>query len=75
VVAFPDYNGALDLSRGRLETPFLEVQRDFTFQCGMGMLHGYVKVVDDLARFDAGAIRAEVGAWRSSATGGGCCGN
>lgn len=38
LVMFPEYNGGLDLSKGQLETPALEITRDFTFQCWMGML-------------------------------------
>jgi plastocyanin domain-containing protein len=74
VVVFPEYNGALDLGSNQLETPYLEVQRDFTFQCGMGMLHGYVKVVDDISAVDMKAVRRQVDAYRASAAGGGCCG-
>ena len=63
-VTFPEYQGGLDLRKGQLETPFLEISQDFTFQCGMGMLHGYVKVVDDTSRVDLNAVRAEVAALR-----------
>jgi len=75
-VVFPEYNGGLDLSRGQLETPPIPITADFTFQCSMGMLHGYVKTVDDLAKVDMGRIKAEIGAYRASAGGGGggCCG-
>jgi copper ion binding protein len=75
VVVFPEYNGALDLSQRQLETPYLEISKDFTFQCGMGMLHGYVKVVDDIASFDVKAVRRQIDAYRPSLTGGGCRGN
>ena len=75
LVNFPEYQGGLDLSQGRLETPYLEVTDDFTFECGMGMLHGYVKVVDDLARVDLQAVRRQVAAFKPAAgAGGGCCG-
>jgi hypothetical protein len=44
----------------------------------MGMLHGYVKTVDDLAKIDMKKIKAEIGAYRATASGGGggggCCG-
>ncbi len=73
LVEFPAYNGRLDLSQGRLETPYIEVLDDFIFRCSMGMINGYVKVVDDLASADLNAIRKEVDAFRAS--GGGCCGN
>ncbi len=64
-VIFPEYQGGLDLSQGQLETPFLEITSDFTFQCGMGMLHGYVKVVDDTDTVDLKAVKAQVSAFRS----------
>ncbi len=73
-VAFPEYQGALDLGQGQLETPFLDISSDFTFQCGMGMLHGYVKVVDDTSRVDLAAVRATVAAYKPRAGSGGCCG-
>ncbi len=73
IVSFPDYNGALDLSRGQLETPPLDVSQDFIFQCGMGMLHGYVKVVDDIRNVDLRAVARQVAAFTPPG-GGGCCG-
>jgi len=74
LVYFPEYQGGLDLSKGRLETPYLEVSEDFTFECGMSMLHGYVKVVDDITRVDLAAVRRQVAAFKPAAGGGGCCG-
>jgi sulfite exporter TauE/SafE/copper chaperone CopZ len=75
VVQFPEYGGQLDLSAGQLETPELEITQNFTFRCWMGMLNGYVKVVDDLNRVDLNAIRQEVKAYRPvNQGGGGCCG-
>ena len=74
VVNFPDYQGGIDLSQGQLETPFLDITSDFTFQCGMGMLHGYVKVVDDTDNVDLKAVRAQVAAYKPVAGSGGCCG-
>jgi sulfite exporter TauE/SafE len=71
-VIFPEYQGGLDLQGGQVETPYLEVTEDFTFQCGMNMIRGYAKVVDDLASVDLDAVRREVGAYRAAA-GGGCC--
>lgn len=73
VVQFPEYRGQLDLSKGQLATPELEVTRDFTFRCWMGMLNGYVKVVDDLNNTDLRKIKKEIEAYRP-AGGGGCCG-
>jgi uncharacterized protein len=74
VVSFPEYGGGLDLSKGNLETPYLDVTGDFTFQCGMGMLHGYVKAVDDIGRVDLQAVRRTVAAYKPAAATGGCCG-
>lgn len=74
VVSFPEYQGSLDLSKGQLETPLLDVTADFSFQCGMGMLHGYVKVVDDTTKVDLAAVRKSVAAFRPPAGSGGCCG-
>lgn len=73
IVNFPEYQGGLDLGKGEVETPFLEVTDDFTFQCGMNMLHGYVRVVDDTSKFDMQALRRTVGAFRPTSSGG-CCG-
>lgn len=43
------------------ETPYLTPQQDFSFECGMGMLQGYVKVVNDLNKVDLQKIRKEFG--------------
>lgn len=75
IVSFPEYQGELDLGKGQLETPLLSITSDFTFQCGMSMLHGYVKVVDDTAHVDLTAVRAEVALLKPRASAGGCCGN
>lgn len=74
IVAFPTYGGQLDLSAGELETPELDVTEDFTFQCGMGMLNGYVKVVDDINNIDIESIKKEVESFVPAAGIGGCCG-
>ena len=63
IVSFPEYQGQLDLSQGQLETPPLDVTGDFTFQCGMGMLHGYVKAVKDTTNVDLKAIARQVAAF------------
>jgi copper ion binding protein len=79
-IVFPELNGQLDLNTQK-ETPLITPQTDFTFQCGMGMLHGYVKVVDDLSKVDLNAIKKEVqnykpasGGGGGGGGGGGCCG-
>ncbi len=75
VVNFPEYGGQLDHQKeDQRETPFLTVEKDFTFQCWMGMLNGYVKVVDDINEFDIEAIKTEVTQYVPT-SGGGCCGS
>lgn len=78
-VVFPEYQGQLDISQAdQKETPWLAAEQDFTFQCGMGMLHGYVKVVDDINNVDIDAIKQEVQNYTAPAGAGGgagdCCG-
>jgi sulfite exporter TauE/SafE/plastocyanin domain-containing protein/copper chaperone CopZ len=79
-VVFPEFNGQLDLSSQK-ETPLLPADNDFTFQCGMNMLHGYVKVVDNINDINLDNIKKEIqnykpaaGSTSGSAGGGGCCG-
>jgi sulfite exporter TauE/SafE/copper chaperone CopZ len=71
VVNFPEYQGGLDLAQGQRETPFLDITSDFTFECGMGMLHGYVKVVDDTDNVDFKAVKAQVASFKPRAGAGG----
>ncbi len=75
IVFFPEYNGTLDLSKGEFQTPEIPAEGDFTFQCGMNMLHGYVKAVDDIAKVDLAAVRRELADYRVPASGCSCCGN
>lgn len=73
VVVFPEYQGQLDLEK-QTETPWLTPDGDFTFQCWMGMLHGYVKVVDDINQVDLDAIKDEVANFTPSSAGvDSCC--
>lgn len=76
-IVFPEYQGQLDLSSQK-ETPWLTPEQDFTFQCGMNMLHGYVKVVDDINKVDLDAIKKDIQDYTppagSGSGGGGCCG-
>jgi len=73
-IVFPELNGQLDLNSQK-ETPLFTPQTDITFQCSMGMLHGYVKVVDDLSKVDLNAIKNEVANYTPTGGGaGGCCG-
>ena len=73
VVAFPEYQGQLDLQQ-QTETPLLTPEQDFTFECWMGMLHGYVKVVDDISKVNIEDIKKEIQNYTPPAgsSGGGC---
>ncbi len=73
IVVFPDYNGSLNLSAGELETPELTAESDFTFECAMSMLHGYVKVVDDLTKVNIEEIKAEIRDYVPAGGGMSCC--
>lgn len=70
--------GSLDLSAGELNLPEFTADQDFTFTCTMGMLQGYVIVVDDVTKVDTAEILNQVteGVQTGSGapTGGGCCG-
>jgi plastocyanin domain-containing protein len=74
-VEFPEYQGGIDL-KSQTETPWLPVQQDFSFQCGMGMLHGFVKVVDDINKVNLDDIKKAVKNYTppTGSGGGGCCG-
>jgi hypothetical protein len=75
VVVFPGYPVKLDLASRRREGVFPDPLADFTFCCGMDMLHGYVKVVDDLQAVNLQAVKREVDAYRPAGTGiAPCCG-
>lgn len=71
-VVFPTLGGSLDLSSQK-STPSFTPQSSFSFECGMGMLRGYVKVVDDIHHIDIGAIRNEAKNYVSSGGGMACC--
>jgi len=75
-VVFPTLGGQLNLN-SQTETPSITPTTDFTFQCGMGMLHGYVKVVDDISKVNLDDIRKQVQNYTpptGSSGSGGCCG-
>jgi uncharacterized protein len=75
VVEFPGYPATVDLGAGARDASFPDVAGDFTFRCGHGMLHGYVKVVDDTRAFDRDAVRRRVNSYRPSDIGAAaCCG-
>jgi plastocyanin domain-containing protein len=58
-VEFPEYQGGLDL-QSQTETPWITPEQDFSFQCGMGMLHGYVKVVDNINKVNLDDIKKAI---------------
>ncbi|MCX7922270.1 MAG: sulfite exporter TauE/SafE family protein [Clostridia bacterium] len=72
VVVFPEYRGQLNLDGGKKETPYITPEQDFTFQCWMGMLNGYVKVVDDINNINIDDIKKEVDDYEPASSGGGC---
>lgn len=71
-VVFPELNGSINLS-SQTETPLINPTSDFSFRCGMGMLSGYVKVVDDLNKIDLNAIREQAKNYVSTGGGMACC--
>ena len=78
-VVFPEFNGQLDLSNQK-EVPALPADKDFIFQCGMNMLHGYEKVVDNINEVDLDKVRKEIQGYKpygsslGGSAAGGCCG-
>ncbi|NPV92811.1 MAG: heavy metal transporter [Firmicutes bacterium] len=60
VMVFPDYQEQVPLKEGTNELRFTP-EKDFSFQCSMGMLNGYVKVVDDLNQVNQEQIAREIG--------------
>lgn len=76
-IVFPELKGQMNLNTQTV-SPIITPDQDFTFQCSMAMLHGYVKVVDDINKVNLGDIAKEVQAYRPAAgrggAGGGCCG-
>jgi hypothetical protein len=66
----------LDLKEGENKIEFIP-DGDFGFNCWMGMLHGYIKVVDDINKVDLAEIKDEVKNIKSAAGvagSGSCCG-
>lgn len=56
---FPEYNARLSLEKGENLLKFIP-EVDFTFQCTLGKLNGYIKVVEDITDIDQESIRNEV---------------
>ncbi len=73
IVVFPEFNGSLNLSAGEVETPELTAESDFTFECAMSMLHGYVKVVDDLSKVNIEEVKTEIRDYVPAGGGGMAC--
>lgn len=69
------YDARVNLEAGENDLKFTS-EADFTFRCWMGMLNGYVKVVDDINEINLEEIKAEVEVFKPAggAGGGGCCG-
>lgn len=69
---FPTYQARLDLQEGENLIEFIP-HESFSFSCWMGMINGYVAVVDDIKNYDLETIILEAeGA--AEASSGGCCG-
>lgn len=75
-LVFPEYNARVDLKEGENLLEFTP-EADFSFNCWMGMLNGYVKVVDDIEKIDLEGIKKEAGSFRPASRNSGisgCCG-
>ncbi|HEY9059560.1 MAG TPA: sulfite exporter TauE/SafE family protein [Pseudobacteroides sp.] len=75
-LVFPEYNSQMTLKNGENKIEFVP-EADFTFKCWMGMLNGYVKVVDDVNKINLDEIKNEIKGYKpasGSSGGGGCCG-
>lgn len=70
IVYFPAYGGGIDLLQNT-STPELLAEEDFSFECAMSMLHGYVKVVEDLDNVDMNEVKAAVESFTPTSEG--CC--
>jgi len=73
MLIFPEYNAQVPLKERENKLEFVP-ESDFTFSCWMGMLNGYVKVVDDINDIDIDAIKEEIEKYRPARGAGGCCG-
>lgn len=74
-IRFPELNKQINLP-STTEISVDSPLGDLNFQCGMGMLHGYVKVVDDLSKVNLEDVKNAVNNRKPAAgsSGGGCCG-
>jgi uncharacterized protein len=69
---FPEYEAKLDLVSGENVIEFTPTA-DFSFSCWMGMINGYVRVVDDIDNIDLEEIKSETSEF-VAASEGDCCG-
>jgi uncharacterized protein len=69
---FPSYGAKLDLSEGENIIDFVPTE-DFNYSCWMGMINGYVEVVEDIDNIDLELIKTKASETISQ-TEGGCCG-
>jgi len=68
-----DYDTVIKLQDGENPLEFVP-EEDFAFSCWMGMLNGYVKIVDDINNVDFEEVKKEVAAYAAPEGFGGCCG-
>lgn len=71
---FPEYQSSIDLNHGENKIEFVP-EGDISYMCWMGMLNGYIKVVDDINNVDLDAIKEEVSQFQpAQGAGASCCG-
>lgn len=71
---FPEYQSSIDLNQGENKIEFIP-QNDISYMCWMGMLNGYIKVVDDINNVDIDALKAEISQFQpAKGAGESCCG-
>ncbi len=58
-IILSNYGAGIDLAKGENKIEFAP-EEDFSFGCWMGMINGYIKVVDDINNFDLDSVRKEV---------------
>ncbi len=58
-IILSNYGAGIDLAQGENKIEFAP-EEDFSFGCWMGMINGYIKVVDDINNFDLDSVREEV---------------
>lgn len=58
-IILSNYGAGIDLTEGENKIEFVP-EEDFSFGCWMGMINGYIKVVDDINNFDLDSVKKEV---------------